>query len=190
MLSVETAASQDRWVSETVERESSRLRNFIAKRVDDAAEAEDILQDVFYELVAAARLTEPIERVGAWLFRVARNRIVDRFRKKRSVTFSDAAIMGEEGEMPRLEELLPSPDAGPEAAYVRTLLLAELRDALTELPAEQREAFIAHEIEGRAFSDIAAETGVSVNALILRKHQAVLFLRGRLRDIHDYFAEM
>jgi RNA polymerase sigma factor (sigma-70 family) len=190
MVSVETAASQDRWVSEALEREGSRLRNFIAKRVEDAAEADDILQDVFYELVAAAHMTEPIERVGAWLFRVARNRIVDRFRKKRPVTFSDAVGMGEESEMPRLDELLPSPDAGPEAAYARTILLAELQSALGELPAEQREAFVAHEIEGRAFSDIAAQTGVSVNALILRKHKAVLFLRGRLRDIHDYLAEM
>jgi RNA polymerase sigma factor (sigma-70 family) len=190
MSSVEMAASQDRWVSEAVEREGSRLRSFIAKRVEDAAEADDILQDVFYELVAAARMTEPIERVGAWLFRIARNRIVDRFRKKRFMTFSDAVVMGEDGEMPRLDEFLPSPDAGPEAAYARTLLLAELQNALGELPADQREAFVAHEIEGRPFSDIAAQTGVSVNALILRKHQAVLFLRERLRDIHDYFAKL
>lgn len=175
MLSVETAVSQDRWVSETVERESSRLRNFIARRVEDAAEADDILQDVFYELVAAARMTEPIERVGAWLFRVARNRIIDRFRKKRFVTFGEAVVVGENGETPRLDELLPSPDAGPEAAYARTLLLAELQNALGELPVGQREAFIAHEIEGRPFSEIATQTGVSVNALILRKHQAVLF---------------
>jgi len=190
MLSAELTASQDQQISETVARESAGLRNFIARRVEDAAEVDDILQDVFYELVAAARMTEPIERVSAWLFRVARNRIIDRFRKKRPVTFSDLAVTGDGGEMLRLDELLPSPGAGPEAAYARTVLLDELRAALAGLPTEQREAFIAHEIEGRSFRDIAAQTGVSVNALILRKHHAVIFLRKRLRNIHDYFAEM
>src|SRR6185437_15313597 len=166
----ENASSEvDERIAEVVEREGAKLRNFIARQVEDAAEAEDILQDVFYEYVSAARMTETIERASAWLFRVAKNRIIDRFRKKRPLAFSD------------FEDLLPSPDAGPEAAYARTLLLEEIRSAMKELTPDQREAFIAHEIEGYEFKEIAAQTGVTVNALILRKRQAVLHLRKRLR---------
>jgi RNA polymerase sigma factor (sigma-70 family) len=176
---------QDQRISEVVERERSRLRNFIRGRVPDPGDAEDILQEVFYELVEANRLLMPIEHVGGWLFRVARNRITDLFRKKKPELFSDAGVVDEEGEMLRLEEMLPSPDAGPEAAYARSVLLDELELAVDELPDEQREVFIAHELEGRSFNEMAAETGVSVNTLLSRKRYAVLHLRERLQSIYD-----
>jgi len=180
---------QDRRISAAVEKEQSRLRNFIRRHVPDPGDAEDILQEVLYELVEAYRLMKPIEQAGAWLFRVARNRITDRFRKKKAMLVSDLAQVEEDGEMSSLEELLPSPDAGPEAAYARSLLLAELEDALEELPDEQREVFIAHEFEGRSFKELAAESGVSVNTLRSRKHYAVLYLRERLREIYDDLME-
>ncbi len=179
-------ASQNERLSETIGRERGRLRNFIRKRVADEAEAEDILQDVFYELIEAYRLMKPIEQASAWMFRVARNRIVDFFRKKKAVPMSYPAQGDSEGhEVGSLEELLPSPDAGPEAAYARSLLLEELEAAIEELPQEQRQVFIAHEIEGRSFKELSAETGVSVNTLLSRKHYAVLHLRERLQSIHD-----
>jgi len=180
-------AEQDQQIAETVARERSRLRNFIRRRVPDSEDAEDILQDVFSELVEAYRLMKPIEQVGAWLFRVARNRIIDRFRKRREEPSSEQ--VSEDGEVLMLEELLPSPDAGPEAAYARSVLLEELGDAIEELPAEQREVFVAHEIEGRSFKEISAATGVSVNTLLSRKHYAVLHLRERLRAIYNEFTE-
>jgi RNA polymerase sigma factor (sigma-70 family) len=180
-------AEQDQQISETVERERGRLRNFIRRRVPDASDADDILQDVFFELVEAYRMMKPIEQVGAWMFRVARNRIIDRFRKGREEPSSEQVL--EDGEVLMLEDLLPSPDAGPEAAYARSVLLAELEDALGELPQEQREVFVAHEIEGRSFKDLAAETGVSVNTLLSRKRYAVLQLRERLKEIYDEFTE-
>ncbi len=180
---------QDRRISAAVEQEQSRLRNFIRRRVPDPGDAEDILQDVFYELVEAYRLMKPIEQVGAWLFRVARNRITDRFRKKKPVLVSDLAEVEEDGEMLSLEDLLPSPEAGPDAAYARSLLLEELEDAIEELPDEQREAFVAHEFEGRSFKELAAESGVSVNTLLSRKRYAVLYLRERLREIYDELME-
>jgi RNA polymerase sigma factor (sigma-70 family) len=174
-------AEQDRKLSDTVAREESRLRRFIERRVPDAGDAEDILQDVFYELVEAVRLLEPIEQVGAWLYRVARNRIIDRFRKRpastREVSVDDETL--------GLEDLLPSPVAGPEAMYARSVLVEELEAALAELPAEQREVFVAHELEGRSFKELAAETGLSVNTLLSRKHYAVVHLRRRLRDIYE-----
>jgi RNA polymerase sigma factor (sigma-70 family) len=176
---------QDQRISEVVVRERSRLRNFIRGRVPDPGDAEDILQEVFYELVEANRLLMPIEHVSGWLFRVARNRITDLFRKKKPELFSDAGVVDEEGEMLRLEEMLPSPDAGPDAAYARSVLLDELELAVDELPDEQREVFIAHELEGRSFKEMAAETGVSVNTLLSRKHYAVLHLRERLQSIYD-----
>ena len=179
---------QNRRIAETVKREQSRLRNFIRKRVLDESEAEDILQEVFYELVQAYRLMKPAEQVGAWLFRVARNRIIDRFRKRRPETFSNHATAGEEeGEWFPWQDLLPSPDAGPEAAYVREVLMEEIDAALDELPEEQRDVFIAHELEGRSFNEMAKETGLSVNTLLSRKHYAVVFLRRRLRAIYDEF---
>jgi RNA polymerase sigma factor (sigma-70 family) len=183
------ALEQDQRISEVVKREQSRLRNFIRRRVADPRDAEDVLQDVFYRLVEANRLLMPIEHVTSWLFRVARNRITDLFRKKKPELFSDAAIEDEEGETLQIEDLLPSPDAGPEALYFRNLLLDELELALEELPDEQREVFVAHELEGRSFKELAEETGVSVNTLLSRKRYAVLHLRERLQDIHDEFTK-
>jgi RNA polymerase sigma factor (sigma-70 family) len=157
--------------------------------VPDSREAEDILQEVFYELVEANRLLMPIEHVTGWLFRVARNRITDLFRKKKPESFSDAAVANEDDGLLRLEDLLPSPDAGPEAVYLRHVLLDELELAVGELPKEQREVFVAHELEGNSFKEIAARTGVSVNTLLSRKRYAVLHLRERLRSIYDEFTK-
>ena len=175
---------QDQRISEAIEREEPRLRNFIRKRVPVEGDVEDILQDVFFELVEAYRLMKPVEQVGAWLFRVARNRITDFFRKKKPEPLGDAVT---DGEAFPLEDLLPTAEAGPEAEYARRVLLEELEAALDELPEEQRDVFIAHEIQGRSFKDLAAETGVSVNTLLSRKHYAVLRLRARLQAIYDEF---
>jgi len=181
---------RDQRLSEAIEREQPRLRNFIRKRVADAGDAEDILQEIFYELVQAYRLMKPVEQVGAWLFRVARNRITDLFRKRnREGSRIDPSTAEENGELIILEDLLPSPDAGPEAAYARSVLLEELDAALDELPEEQREVFIAHELEGRSFKELAAEMGLSVNTLLSRKRYAVLHLRERLQDIYDEFTK-
>src|ERR1035438_8330943 len=188
MASLEQMAlEQDQRISEVVKREQSRLRNFIRRRVPDPLDAEDILQDVFYRLVEANRLLMPIEHVTGWLFRVARNRITDLFRKKKPESFSDTAVADVAGELLHLEDLLPSPDAGPEALYARNMLLDELELALEELPEEQREVFVAHELEGRSFKEMAAETGLSVNTLLSRKRYAVLHLRERLQSIYDEF---
>src|SRR5271157_4669753 len=178
---------QDQRISEVVKQERSRLRNFIRRRVPDPRDADDILQEVFYELVEANRLLMPIEHVSGWLFRVARNRITDLFRKKKPESFSDAAVIDENEELLRLEDLLPSPEAGPDALYARSVLLDELEFALDELPEEQREVFVGHELEGRSFKEMAAETGVSVNTLLSRKRYAVLHLRERLQRIYDEF---
>ena len=179
----------DRQITEIIAEERSRLRNFIRRRVPDPSDAEDIVQEVFYELVEANRLLMPIEHVTGWLFRVARNRITDLLRKKKPETFSGAAVEDEDGEVLRIEDLLPSPDAGPEALYVRNVLHEELELALDELPEEQREVFVAHELEGRSFKEMAAETGVSVNTLLSRKRYAVLHLRERLQSIYDEFTK-
>jgi RNA polymerase sigma factor (sigma-70 family) len=170
---------QDQRISDVVDREQSRLRRFIRRRVPDPRDAEDILQDVFYELVEANRLLMPIDHVTGWLFRVARNRITDLFRKKKPESFDET-----------FEDLLPSPDAGPEARYARHVLVDELTLALDELPDEQREVFIAHEVHGRSFKDMAAETGVSINTLLSRKRYAVLHLRERLQSIYDEFKKV
>src|SRR6266699_2477262 len=180
-------AEQDQRISEVVKRERSRLRNFIRRRVADPSDVEDILQDVFYRLVEANRLLMPIEHVTGWLFRVARNRITDLFRKKKPETFSDAAVEDEDGQVLQIEDLLPSPDAGPEALYARNVLLDELESAVDELPEEQRKVLVAHELEGRSFKEIAAQTGVGVNTLLARKRYAVLHLRERLQSIYDEF---
>src|SRR5258708_17144666 len=183
-------AEQDGRLSEAIDREQGRLRNFIRRRVPNEAEAEDILQDVFYEIVEAYRLMKPIEQVGAWLFRVARNRIIDVFRKKRPEALEAQSVReNESGEPLSLEYLLPSPNAGPEAEYARSVLLDELDAALEDLPDDQRDVFVAHEIEGRSFKEIAAETGVSVNTLLSRKRYAVLHLRQRLQNIYDEFTK-
>jgi RNA polymerase sigma factor (sigma-70 family) len=179
------ALEQDQRISEVVKREGSRLRNFIRRRVADPRDVEDVLQDVFYRLVEANRLLMPIDHVTGWLFRVARNRITDLFRKKKPEPFSDAASEDEDGELLQIEDLLPSPDVGPEALYVRNLLLDELELALDELPDEQREVFVAHELDGRSFKELAEETGVSVNTLLSRKRYAVLHLRERLQSIYN-----
>jgi RNA polymerase sigma factor (sigma-70 family) len=179
-------ADQDERIADAIDREHPRLRNFIRRRVADREDAEDILQDVFYELVEAYRLMKPVEEVTAWLFRVARNRIVDLFRKKkREQLRNEAAAVTDEGEILRLEELLPSTAAGPDAVFARSVLLDELDAALDELPEEQREVFIAHELMGYSFKELSAESGVNVNTLLSRKHYAVVYLRERLQAIHD-----
>jgi RNA polymerase sigma factor (sigma-70 family) len=191
------APEQDQRISDVVKREQARLRNFIRQRVPDPLDAEDILQDVFYKLVEANRLLMPIDHITAWLFQVARNGITDLFRKKKPERFADSAGPGNpggaggdaEGDEPlRLEDLLPSPDAGPEALYARTVLLDALEAAVDELPEEQRDVFVAHELEGRSFKEMAAETGVSVNTLLSRKRYAVRHLRARLQSIYDEFS--
>ena len=189
VLSIQQAATeQNQRISEVVRREQSRLRAFVRKRIADEGDAEDILQDVFYELVEAYRLMKPVEQAGAWLFRVARNRIIDFFRKKKPVALGSRSAPEADGEEAlRLEDLLPSAEAGPDAAYAHSVLLEEIDAALEELPEEQRDVFIAHEIEGRSFRQLAEETGMNVNTLLSRKRYAVLHLRRRLQDIHDEF---
>ena len=187
-LSVASMTEPDRRLSEIIAEERSRLRSFIRRRVPDEADAGDLLQDVFYEVVEAYRLMEPIRDWGAWMFSVARNRIVDLFRRRRhEPSGSGPLAISDEGDELQLEDVLPSPDAGPAAAYARAVLLQEIEEALDELPAEQRDVFIAHELEGASFKEIAARTGVKVNTLLSRKRYAVLHLRRRLRWIHDEF---
>ena len=178
-----TIIEQDQLVSQAVEREQSRLRSFIRRHVFDSGEAEDILQEVFYELIEAYRLMKPVEHVTAWLFRVARNRMVDLFRKRKPDSLNTP--VSNEDNADTLQDLLPSADAGPEAVYARSLLLDALEEALDELPQAQREVFLAHEVMGRSFKEIAAETGVSVNTLLSRKRYAVLYLRERLQSIYN-----
>jgi RNA polymerase sigma factor (sigma-70 family) len=187
---LDMAVDRNRRITAEIAEQAPRLRNFVRRRVADAAAAEDILQDVFFELVESYRLPRPVEEVGAWLFRVARNRIIDFYRKKRPESLEDLARPAADEHDPLgIEDLLPSPQAGPEAAYAHGVLLEELDAALAELPPEQREVFIEHEIEGRPFSEIAARTGVGINTLLSRKRYAVLHLRARLQEIHDEFTE-
>jgi RNA polymerase sigma factor (sigma-70 family) len=181
--------NQDRQISAVVTEQRSRLRNFIRRRVPNDADAEDILQEIFMELVEANRLLMPIDYVTGWLYRVARNRITDLFRRKKPENFSDAVMANEEGDLLPIEDLLPSPDAGPDALYLRRMLLDELEIALRELPPEQREVFVAHEFEGRSFKELSAATGVPVNTLLSRKRYAVLHLRKRLENLHDQFLQ-
>jgi RNA polymerase sigma factor (sigma-70 family) len=186
-LAIDMTREQDRQISEAVEQQGFRLRNFIRRRVADPGDVEDILQEVFFELVEAYRLMKPVEIAGAWLFQVARNRIIDRFRKKRPEALADFTSPSDEGEMLSIEEFLPSADAGPEAAYMRGVLIEELEAALDELPDDQRRVFIAHEIEGKSFKELAAESGVTINTLLSRKRYAVLHLRTRLQSVHEEF---
>jgi RNA polymerase sigma factor (sigma-70 family) len=186
-MSVTSMIEQDRQISEVIAEQRPRLRNFIRKRVPNEADVEDLLQEVFYELLEAHRLLQPIDYVTGWLFRVARNRITDLFRKKKPEAFADAAMEDDEGDLLQIEDLLPSSDAGPEALYIRNVLLDELELALTELPAEQREVFVAHELDGRSFKEMSVESGVGVNTLLSRKRYAVLHLRHRLQSIHNEF---
>jgi RNA polymerase sigma factor (sigma-70 family) len=178
-------SEQDRKISAAVRREGGRLRNFIRRRVLDAAEAEDILQEVLYELVAAHRLMQPIEQAGAWLMRVARNRIIDRFRRKRAESLNTLLLVDDEEEGGSLEDLLPSIEPGPEGEAIRQVLLEQVEEALDSLPPEQREVFIAHELEGASFKELAARWGVSVNTLLSRKRYAILALRGQLQAAYD-----
>ena len=178
---------QDRQIAEVVAEQRGRLRSFIRKRVPNEADVEDLLQEVFYELVVANRLLMPIEYVTGWLYRVARNRITDLFRKKKPENFTDTAFTDEDGELLQIEDLLPSPDAGPEALYQRNVLLERLEAALDELPAEQRDVFVAHEFEGRSFKELAAESGINLNTLLTRKRYAVLHLRQRLQNLHGEY---
>ena len=178
---------QDRRIVAALERERPRLLQWLRRHVADPGDVEDVLQDVFYELVVAYRLLRPVEEAGAWLFRVARNRLVDRWRKKKPLALADQDVVTAEGERLELADLLPSPEAGPEAAYARSLLVEELEEALLRLPTAQREVFLAHEVEGLSFRQIAERTGVGVNTLLSRKHAAVLQLRERLRVVHEEF---
>lgn len=179
-------ADQNRRLTETIVRERGRLGNFIRQRVPDPGEAEDILQDVFFQFIEAYRLPTPIEQAGAWLFRVARNRIVDRFRKKREEPLAAAMDGGEDNDEGYwLEQALPALDGGPEAAYLRGLLLEAISAALAELPDKQREVFIGHELDGLSFKELAAASGVGVNTLLGWKRQAVLHLRARLQPFYD-----
>lgn len=184
-----TMTEQDQFITEAMEKDESRLRSFIRKRVADSGDAEDILQEVFYELIATYRLMKPVEQVSAWLFRVARNRITDLFRKKKPELLSDAIAVAEDGDELLLEDLLPSADAGPEEAYARSVLIDALEEALDELPDEQREVFVAHELMGQSFKEIAEESGVGVNTLLSRKRYAVLHLRRRLQGIYEDFVK-
>jgi RNA polymerase sigma factor (sigma-70 family) len=182
-----TISEQDRFIAEALERDESRLRGFIRKRVLDAADAEDVFQDVFYELIQAYRLMKPAEQTTAWLFRVARNRMVDLFRRKKAASLSEP--VGEDDDALMLEDLLPSPDAGPEAIYARNLLLEAIDEALEEMPENQREVFVAHELMGRSFKELSEEMGTSVNTLLSRKRYAVLFLRERLQELDQDFGK-
>ncbi|MGC2300097.1 MAG: sigma-70 family RNA polymerase sigma factor [Acidobacteriaceae bacterium] len=185
MHAMVTMTEQDRQISKVIAEEGSRLRNFIRRRVPNEADVEDLLQEVFYKLVEANRLLMPIDYVTGWLFSVARNGITDFFRKKRPVNFTDVAAEDEEGELLVMEDLLPSPDAGPDALYLRRVLLEELESAVADLAVEQRAVFVAHELEGRSFKEMSAESGVKVNTLLARKRYAVLQLRERLQSVHD-----
>jgi len=175
---------QDSRITEVIARERKRLGRFIRQRVPDPGDAEDILQDVLFELVESFRMLRPIEQVGAWLFRVARNRIVDRFRSRSARPVHSSADFDGDDDVAALGQLLPSPQAGPEAQYARRLLLEELDAALQDLPAEQRDVFIAHELEGKSFRELAAQTGLNLNTLLSRKRHAVLHLRERLQQIY------
>jgi RNA polymerase sigma factor (sigma-70 family) len=183
----EMAIEQDQRIGEVIRREQRRLRNFIRRRVPNPEDAEDVLQDVFYRLVEANRLVMPIDHITGWLFQVARNRITDLFRKKQPEPFADAALVDENDELLRIDDLLPSPDAGPEAIYMRRVLLDELEAAIDDLPDEQRDVFVAHELEGRSFKNMAAATGVNINTLLSRKRYAVLHLRERLQQAYEDF---
>lgn len=178
-------AEQDHWIAQAIKQDQPRLRNYIRKHVVDLEAAEDILQEVFLELVEAYMLIQPIEQVSGWLFRVAKNRIIDRFRDRKLESLNQPKRVDDDEVAVSLEDLLPSPDSGPEAAYARTVLLEEIDEALEEMPPEQRSVFIAHEWEGYSFKELAAETGVSVNRLLSRKRYAVLHLRRRLKSIYE-----
>jgi RNA polymerase sigma factor (sigma-70 family) len=177
-----TVDEQDELIAEAMGRDESRLRSFIRGRVLDTSDAEDVLQDVFYELIASYRLMKPVEQVTSWLYRIARNRITDLFRRRKVVSLNET-VGDEDGSS--FEDLLPSEDAGPDAIYARNVLLDAMDEALDELPENQREVFIAHELMGRSFAELSEESGVSVNTLLSRKRYAVLHLRQRLLEMGE-----
>lgn len=179
---------QNRLFSEAIERNWPRLRNFLRRYAGDTGEVEDILQDVFYELLEAYRMMKPIEHVSSWLFRVARNRVVDLFRKRKAVSLSEPVKSEEDSLLLTLEDLLPSPNEGPDAIYARRIMLEAIEDAIEELPKEQRDIFIAHEVMGISFKQYAAESGIGMNTLLSRKRYAMLSLRQRLQSLYDEFA--
>jgi RNA polymerase sigma factor (sigma-70 family) len=181
-----TLDEQDQFIAEALERDEPRLRSFIRKRVLDIEDAEDVFQDVFYELISAYRMMKPAEQVTAWLYRVARNRITDLFRRKKAVSLNEPL---EEDGAETLEDLLPSPDAGPDAMYARNVMIDAMEEALEELPESQREVFVAHELMGKSFKELAEETGTSVNTLLSQKRYAVLHLRKRLQEMEAEFVE-
>ena len=183
------AQDPDQRLVDVVRQEQSRLHRFIRRRVANAQDVEDILQEVFAELVEANRRLMPIDHVTGWLFQVARNRITDWFRKKQPERFSETLVITDDGDELRMEDLLPSADSGPDAVYARRVLVDELQRALGELPEEQRGVFVAHEIDGRSFKEMAATTGVNVNTLLSRKRYAVLHLRERLQRAFDELRE-
>jgi len=183
-----TMSEQDQFLAAAIEREEPRLRSFIRKRVLDTSDAEDVLQDVFYELISAYRMMKPVEQVTAWMFRVARNRITDLFRRRKTVSLN-APVSADEDSAETFEDLLPSADAGPDAVFARGVLMEALEDALEELPAAQREVFLAHEVLGQSFKEMSEETGVSVNTLLARKRYAVLHLRKRLKEMQENFGK-
>jgi len=176
---------QDQQIFDVIAKERPRLRNFIRRRVPDEADVEDLVQEVFFELVQAHRLLKPIDYVTGWIYTVARNRITDLFRKRKPQPFADLAIEGEDGELLNFEDMLPSSEAGPEALYIRGVIFDALEAAIAELPADQREVFIAHEFEGRSFKELAEETGINFNTLLARKRYAVRHLRERLQTVYD-----
>lgn len=180
-------SEQDRQITEIVAQEEARLRNFIRSWVPQEADVEDVLQDVFFELIEAQRMVTPLRQAGAWLFRVAKNRITDLFRRRGAEVRRQ--VPSDEDSLD-LEAWLPSREAGPEAAYARRVLLEELDAALDELPKEQRAVFIAHELEGRTFKELSEETGLSINTLLSRKRYAVLHLRERLRAIYEEYVHV
>jgi len=172
----EDFVEQDQRLASAFEGERRRLLALIRRRIPDQIDAEDLLQDVFCELIEAYRTMKPIAHAGAWMMQVAKNRITDLFRRGTREVQDDTRV---------LQDLLPSPEAGPDALYARRILLAEIEAALSELPASQRDVFLAHEVEGRSFAEISRETGVSVNTLLSRKHYAVKRLRERLHRIYE-----
>jgi len=182
-IAIADPVSEERDITAVVLRERGRLLSFIRRRIDDATEAEDVLQDALYELVVAQRLAQPVEQVGAWLMRVARNRIIDRFRRKRPELLADQAAAA--GEEDALEDLLPAADGAPETAAMRALLLQEIEEALAELPREQREVFLAQELDGLTFRELSERSGVSINTLLSRKRYAVQRLRERLQAVYE-----
>jgi RNA polymerase sigma factor (sigma-70 family) len=183
-----TVEEENRFLADAMEREEPRLRSFIRRRVLDTSDAEDVLQDVFYELISAYRMMKPVEQMGAWMFRVARNRVTDLFRRRKTVSLQETAGSFEEEDGQTLEDLLPSPDAGPDAVFARQVLLEALEEALEELPQNQREVFVAHEVMGRSFKELSEEMGVGVNTLLARKRYAVLQLRERLSELKNEMA--